>query len=264
VQCNDCDVLFYYPISTGDGKFYDELQSYAGYYLDEKSEFLEAAKFITEQDRILEIGCGRGVFTDFIKCKEYTGLEFSEEAIIQAQKKGLNVLNQSLEEHGVKWTGAYDVVCFFQVLEHVESPSTFLRNALKVLRPGGLLILAVPSDDSFIKRASNFYLNMPPHHVTRWSDKALLSIASIFGLTIRKIYHEKLLEIHKLFYLKTVIFEKISHYPAGVPAIDIGTKSRIQYILSSLIAILIRPFKNTDTITGQSVLAVYQKKLEGE
>jgi hypothetical protein len=59
--CHHCGLIFYWPQAIGDGKFYDELQRYGGYYLEEKAEFVEAAKFISKDDNVLEIGCGGGV-----------------------------------------------------------------------------------------------------------------------------------------------------------------------------------------------------------
>ncbi|HYC27965.1 MAG TPA: hypothetical protein VEB42_04100, partial [Chitinophagaceae bacterium] len=56
--CRNCDLIFYWPQAIGDGKFYDELQRYSGYYLKEKAEFVEAAKFIAPHEHVLEIGCG--------------------------------------------------------------------------------------------------------------------------------------------------------------------------------------------------------------
>src|SRR5438034_8590219 len=81
VECHSCGLKFYLPQAIGDGQFYDELQQYQGYYLEEKQEYIEAAKFIRPTDAVLEIGAGEGIFTRYIKCGSYIGLEFSKKAI---------------------------------------------------------------------------------------------------------------------------------------------------------------------------------------
>jgi len=260
MHCSDCDVIFYSPSAIGDGEFYDELQKYKDYYMDEKSEFSEAAKFIKETDDVLEIGCGKGIFPSYIKYKSYTGLEFSEDAIKQAINKNLNVTNERLENHANYNANKYDIVCFFQVLEHVEHPHSFISDALKCLKPGGKLILAVPSEDSFIKDANNFYLNLPPHHTTKWKDNSLKNIASIFNLNFVHLYHEPLIEAHKLFFIKTKIHKKLcSIFGMKSNNVNLSFFNTLLYSLSVLISIILKPLFNTNKKIGQSVMAVYEK-----
>lgn len=260
-HCSDCDVTFYHPSAIGDGIFYDDLQKYRDYYMDEKSEFSEAAKFVKESDNVLEIGCGKGMFPSYIKYNSYTGLEFSEDAIKQAVSKNLKVTNERLENHASNNINKYDVVCFFQVLEHVEHPHSFISDALKCLKKGGKLIIAVPSEDSFIKDANNFYLNLPPHHTTKWKDNTLKNIASIFNLNFVHIFHEPLIEAHILFYIKTKIHKNICRL-FGIKSnrVNLSIFNTLLYSVSVLISIIIKPFFNTHKKIGQSVMVVYEKK----
>ncbi|MBX9782799.1 MAG: class I SAM-dependent methyltransferase [Chitinophagaceae bacterium] len=116
MNCENCGLKFYTPQAAGDGEFYNKLQNYKGYYLKEKAEFQEASKYISNTDDVLEIGCGEGLLTNYISYKTYTGLEFSDKAIITATGKGLKVTNESIEVHAIKNANKYDVVCYFQVL----------------------------------------------------------------------------------------------------------------------------------------------------
>lgn len=258
--CNNCDLRFYWPQAIGDGKFYDELQQYAGYYLKEKAEFIQAAKYISPADKVLEIGCGEGLFTEYIQCKSYTGLEFSEDAITKAKKRGLNVYNQGLAQHAATNPEAYDVVCYFQVLEHVEHPGSFIEDSLKCLKPGGKLLVAVPSEDSFISNVVNFYLNMPPHHASRWTDKALHNVAAIFNLEVKELFHEPLHRIHKRFYLKTMLHKKIMRlFGRKLRAVDNRIITKSVYGFSHLISFLPSLLMDSKHVVGQSVLVVYKK-----
>ena len=194
--CERCDLRFYSPPLIGDEKFYEALQSNDWYYLTEKEEFNFAARYISAQDQVLEVGTGRGAFADKIACQSYEGLELSLAAVNMARQRGLSVHQRTIQEHAKDHAGAYDVVCSFQVLEHVPDPLSFLESSLCCLREGGKLIQSVPREDGFVGSQSNNILNMPPHHATRWSDRALHSVASVFELEILDSGYDTLSDLH--------------------------------------------------------------------
>jgi 2-polyprenyl-3-methyl-5-hydroxy-6-metoxy-1,4-benzoquinol methylase len=261
VTCSCCGLKFYSPQVVGDGLFYDELQQYGGYYITEKDEFKEAAKYITPGDEVLEVGAGEGQFTRYIRCKSYTGLEFSEKAIQKAQSKGIALVKESLGEHASRYPGKYDAVCYFQVLEHVPEPGKFIEESLACLKPGGRLIVAVPSEDSFIRDAANFYLNMPPHHISRWTDDTLRKVAGLNGLAVEQVFHETLLPIHRHFYFKTRIYDnlrKIFRRPAR--PVENDPFSTLLYGLAAILGRIRMIFPPSDKkITGQAVTVIYKK-----
>lgn len=259
LECNSCGLKFYWPQAVGDGRFYDDLQRVPGYYLEEKPEFMEAAHYISKEDDVLEIGSGAGIFTRFIQCKSYTGLEFSEDAIHKAAAQGININNESLEQHAATHAQQYDVVCYFQVLEHVQHPHSFIADSLKCLKPGGRLLIAVPNEDSFIRDAVNFYLNMPPHHASRWTHRALNRLADIFSLETIKLYNEPLHSIHKKFYVKTRVFRNLSRmFGAKHEAVSDKTATKLLYAAATIISYPASLLLPSDKV-GQSVLAVYKK-----
>lgn len=73
--------------------------------------------------------------------------------------------------------GKYDVVTAFHVVEHTCEPVNFCRKLLDFLRPGGLLIIAVPLHPSPVTEVPNLLLNAPPHHLTWWNEGALRALA---------------------------------------------------------------------------------------
>lgn len=194
--CTSCDLRFYYPALAGEEEFYENLQRHDWYYLTEKEEYEIAVQHVSEKDSVLEIGVGYGAFAERIPAKSYVGLELSDSAVTIARKRGLSVYKTSVEEHAKSQSNAYDVVCSFQVLEHVTNPRSFVEASLKCLKPGGKLIYSVPSEDSFPGWEVNNILNMPPHHMTRWTDTALLRLAKLFGLAVVDIRHDTLSDDH--------------------------------------------------------------------
>jgi 2-polyprenyl-3-methyl-5-hydroxy-6-metoxy-1,4-benzoquinol methylase len=92
-------------------------------------------------------------------------LEFNDEGIKKAKSAGLNVIKESIEVHAVENEAKYDVVTSFQVLEHIGDSRNFIEASLKGVKPGGKLVISVPSYDSLVSVQLNNTLNLPPHHI---------------------------------------------------------------------------------------------------
>jgi len=94
---------------------------------------------------------------------------------------------ESLSDHLESNNGAYDAVCAFEVLEHVEQPAAMFAQMVRAAKPGGLVIAGVPHVPSATTRIPNFLLNAPPHHLTWWNKKALATLAEREGLSAEAI-----------------------------------------------------------------------------
>jgi len=205
LHCMNCDLKWYAPAPSGDPAFYEALQKHDWYYQDDKPEYAYAAKFLRDGMSVLEVGCGKGAFAKFLpQGVSFRGLEFNEEAVRKGMASGLQIDIESVEDHAVKYARAYDVVCHFQVLEHVTNPGLFLAACASLLKPGGILIVAVPSEDSFLAITEGGYLNMPPHHLTRWSDKALGQAIARCGMQPTEYWHESVATYHRDSYASTI------------------------------------------------------------
>ncbi|MGK7894838.1 MAG: class I SAM-dependent methyltransferase [Xenococcus sp. (in: cyanobacteria)] len=263
-HCSESDLKFFYPMVTGSELFYEKLQNFDWYYLDEKEEYEYASSYIKPSDKVLEIGCGKGVFSEKITAQEYTGLEFSQKAQTWASQNNLKVLNESIEQHSLNNTEKYSVVCSFQVLEHIAEIHSFIEASIKCLKPGGLLIYSVPSADSFIASVKNNILNMPPHHISWWSDKSLQHIAHIFGLKVIDIHHEKLAEIHRRWYVSSILLEALANsisYRSNNLLIDQSFTYKIMSKSANLGSKwLEKGFLDNKVLpNGHSVTGIYQK-----
>lgn len=68
-QCQNCHVKFFNPIVTGDENFYNVLQKFEWYYMEDKYEYSIASKYILSENpngKVLEIGAGKGAFKKFL------------------------------------------------------------------------------------------------------------------------------------------------------------------------------------------------------
>lgn len=256
-ECQKCKLRFYDPFIIGDEKFYNALQNFNWYYLDEKFEYEEAAKYIKLNDAVLDVGSGKGAFAKLLPTKNYIGLDTSEGAREMASKDGIKIERKSIQNYVKNHKESFDVVVSFQVLEHVDDPKSFLQAKIDALKVGGKLVIAVPSEDSFLKYVANGILNMPPHHTLRWSDEALQFIAEQYGLELLHLHHEKMRDIHTLWFVDTFL-QNLFLQPR---LIDVSLKRKIISCMSQIFAkILEKGAKEEFLPHGHTVIAIYQKK----
>lgn len=242
-ECKHCGLKFFPPRLAGTEGLYAALSKKMSYYKNEKWEFSVAARQLESAKNILEIGCGDGHFLELLKKsgghKRLVGLEFNSQAIISARNKGFEVQSEMVETfaRNSENAGAFDAVASFQVLEHVKNPRAFLESCLKCLKKGGLLVVAVPNDDGFIKFATNDILNVPPHHISRWNESVIEYLAKKYGLKLISFQTEPVAEYHKKGYRMAVLKKYISrilHLKLGM----VEYPWTIRYIIVKLLSVV--------------------------
>jgi 2-polyprenyl-3-methyl-5-hydroxy-6-metoxy-1,4-benzoquinol methylase len=201
-RCDVCDLRYFDDELAGPEEMYRQLEELPWYYLEHKPEFDIAVRHLRGAERILEIGAGAGAFGRMISGRDaYVGLELNSSAVEQAVNSGLDVRRQSLADHLASDPAPYDAVVTFQVMEHVPAVGSFIRECLQCLRPGGSLIVSVPSHDGFMGMELNSILDLPPHHITQWSDRCMAAIASEFDLKLVSLDHDEIAPYHRSNYL---------------------------------------------------------------
>ena len=63
------------------------------------------------------------------------------------------------------------------------NPGEFLRNCLRLLKPGGTLIASVPNSEGFLRDYDEL-LDFPPHHMTQWNRATFEALQSHFGVRL--------------------------------------------------------------------------------
>jgi 2-polyprenyl-3-methyl-5-hydroxy-6-metoxy-1,4-benzoquinol methylase len=266
-HCRSCFLCFFEPKTPGSPAFYKSLQSFEWYYLKDKAEYEMAKKWISPNMRVLEVGCGAGWFAKRLLLTKYTGLEYSESAAEEATNGGLDVRTQSVQEYSLTHQSAYQVVCAFQVLEHVVDLTSFIAACVDCLEPGGLLIYAVPSDDSYLQFLQNAALNLPPHHLTRWPDKTLEAITRSYPVDLVAIEHEVVSDIHLRTCVSTMIKRRLDLLFCQKGAIvDRSISARLLGRCSNLLARWIASIFEDEAFRpkGHTVIATYRKHLSND
>ena len=260
----DCGLLKWSPAIPGDSKFYEDLSRFNWYYSKEKDEFLFAKPWILGKT-VLEIGCGFGYFADNAPCKKYRGLELNIDAAEVAKAKGHNVECMSFVDYADIYPEAFDVVCSFQVLEHLVDPSKYFKSAFKLLKPGGILLTSVPSESSFVGTINprNNVLNCPPHHLTRWSDKALEAYPKSFGYISSEIHHLPVERQHQKWFIASLLscgYQSIEQRNKPTPSSDKLLKIKMRLTMA-LLRILGSNFSVPSNyfIPGHTVVSIHKK-----
>ncbi|MEM4620694.1 MAG: class I SAM-dependent methyltransferase, partial [Desulfurococcaceae archaeon] len=73
----------------------------------------------------------------------------------------------------------FDVITFFEVLEHQDRPREFLETIKSMLKPGGYIAGSVPNRESLIVkmyRRISPQTDFPPNHFLRFSKSTLISL----------------------------------------------------------------------------------------
>jgi 2-polyprenyl-3-methyl-5-hydroxy-6-metoxy-1,4-benzoquinol methylase len=85
--------------------------------------------------------------------------------------------------------GSFDVVTMWQSIEHVHEPLDILREAFKLLTPGGKLIVACPNAASWPARAFGpdwFGLDVP-RHLTHFTPETLTTMLTAAGFRVEAV-----------------------------------------------------------------------------
>lgn len=101
---------------------------------------------------VLEAGSGEGYGADMIAgvAAKVTGLDYDESAVahVRARYPRVEMIQGNLADLPLA-DESVDVVVNFQVIEHLWDQSQFLRECLRVLRPGGELLISTPNRITF-------------------------------------------------------------------------------------------------------------------
>src|SRR6267378_2623329 len=142
-----------------------------------------------EPGRVLDVGCGRGVLLQEFRHRgwEVQGTELSEAAASYArQTLKIPVEIGDLEAIGFP-PNYFDAFTLWHVLEHVANPRALLAEIHRILKPDGVLLVAVPNFGSLEARISKdkwFHLDVP-RHVTHFSRATLEQALYESGFDLR-------------------------------------------------------------------------------
>ncbi|HSB28321.1 MAG TPA: class I SAM-dependent methyltransferase [Pyrinomonadaceae bacterium] len=96
--------------------------------------------------RLLDVGCGTGANLLLLsKYGDAEGVDISEDALSFCRERGLDKVKLGAAEELPYEDGTFDLVTAFDVVEHMDDDVAGLREMRRVLRPGGRVLIFVPT-----------------------------------------------------------------------------------------------------------------------
>jgi len=150
VKCNTCGLVRSDPIADPAllaQLYHQSTLTYTDEVADLKRTYgrylAEVHKYGARKGALLEIGCGNGFFLQQALTQGYRsvrGVEPSRTAVSQAAPEVRDSIVCDLMRPGLFGPAEFDVICLFQVFDHVPDPATLLDACFTALRPGGLVL----------------------------------------------------------------------------------------------------------------------------
>jgi len=150
-------------------------------------------------EHLLDVGCGDGAFLKLAQERgwEISGTEHSSFAAnYVSEALGIPVFCGEIFDAGYP-ENSFDVVTMWHVLEHLTDPKRYLREIHRILKPSGLLVIAVPNVNDYIMQAAYrlgkrrplklFSKDDREIHLYHFSDKTLRNYLRNTGFECLKI-----------------------------------------------------------------------------
>lgn len=161
-RCKRCGLVFSTPIFKAEEieRLYrgsrftyesvtEDLKKTYGFYLGRIEEL------VPSKGRLLEVGCGNGFFLEKALEMGYQnvyGVEPSSEAVSEASPFiAKNIINEVFASDYYE-ESYFDVICFFQTLDHIIDPNDFLSGCRYCLKEGGIILCITHNIDSFFSK----------------------------------------------------------------------------------------------------------------
>jgi len=145
--------------------------------------------------RILDVGCGAGLFFDALAPFGHVeGIE-SDTALVQQSGKWRDRISMGELDDSFQPDSPFDTILMLDVLEHVANPEQMLGSARRILQPGGRIVITVPAFECLW--TSHDDLN---HHFRRYTARQLRRTIRDAGLLTESVsYMFQSLVVPKLF-----------------------------------------------------------------
>lgn len=197
-ECQECETLYINPRPSPEvlAWFYKGSPNYAYWneFIFPASEAARRQKiFVPRVDRVLEIcerygvptkalievGAGFGTFCSEVQSRDVfervVAVEPTPDLAQTCRTRGLEVLESPVEQINLGEDELFDVAANFEVIEHLFDPASFVADMGKLLRPGGILVIACPNGKGFDVETLGPLSNTVDHEHLNYFNPASLS-----------------------------------------------------------------------------------------
>ncbi len=195
--CPACLVQFWLPFKNPGATWYENDDRYAGannkpsiestVYHRRTISFLKPLV-----GRVLDVGCGTGNFLNLARRAGWqtAGIDFDRNAVNTARTFfQLPDINEAgLAEYSASGPGKFNLITFFDLIEHIDNHQHFFELVRHLLYPQGYIAMSLPcrGGASFLQPH-----DLPPRHLSRWNSESLVLFLEKQGFTTLEVKEER-------------------------------------------------------------------------
>ena len=250
-ECPNCDVHWWEPLKIIP-EFYESevFEDYVAFHEGVGTRLGENHKAFFKyfpsnvRGKLLDVGCGDGRFLRYAKEQgfEIWGIDFDKKSVENVKRNlGIDtVFPMSLEEfyeYAKEKNLKFDVITFFEVLEHQDKPREFLEMVRGLLKEGGCIAGSVPNRELlFAEIAWNcFHTDYPPHHFLRFSKSSLEKALNFAGFKNYEVYKLDFPFIELFLYLEKKLFGNLDKLKIKLKGMVLGDERKARaYVVEEL------------------------------
>ncbi len=160
--------------------------------------------------RVLDLGCRYGALTRaYSEGNEVVGLDVDRTALAEAARLGIETLWADVTQPFPLSDGSFDVVVAGELLEHLPVPESAVAEALRVLRPQGIVVGSVPNAYRLKNRLKFLAGRAPeadPTHLHIFSPPDVIRLLDAFADPELRFVAGRLTRLHPRLFANDICF----------------------------------------------------------
>ena len=205
--------------------------------------------------KILNVGCGTGgTLGTLEKYGNVENIDVSDDAINFMKKSGYKVKKVKGIELPYK-DNTFDLIAAFDVLEHIEHDKDALREWMRVLKPGGFVIMTIPAHQWLWSQH-----DVSLHHFRRYTTSEVKQKAKDSGLRPKKVSYAFAFSLPMVVGFRVI--NRILGRKVDAETSYVSIPKSINSLFTGLLAVEAKVHSVGSVIFGTSVIGALEKVKE--
>ena len=207
--------------------------------------------------KLLDVGCGAGsMLGPMQRYGTVHGVDLDEESVQWCRNRGFQDVQTGSAYELPHADATFDMVGLYDTIEHIPDDHKALTEALRVLRPGGLLFLSVPAYQFLWSQNDRI-----AHHQRRYSRGRLRRLVEGAGFEVRRItyFNTVLLPLIVPAVYWQKLLDRLGRLPEGYNNCSVPVPGPLNALFTLLMGAERWPLRWVDLPVGHSLIAIARK-----